>query len=191
MMFSNIDIEEALKNGSLEIDPLFEGAIRPASVRLHLGAQLLKPQAGPVVDVQKGILPEYTPITLEEDIGYELKPREFVLGATFEKVTVGNNLGFLIEGRSTLARLGLTIVQTAMIVYPGHTRRAVTLELANHGPNSIMLYPRMKIARAAIFELKSATKETYDNEGKYKEQTDVGPPIFKGEIVEPAAPKKS
>jgi dCTP deaminase len=190
MMFSNIDIESALKNGSLEIDPLFEGAIRPASIRLHLGLHLLRPEPGPVVDVQKGILPEYTSITLCEDKGYQLEPGEFVLGATYEKVTVGNNLGFLIEGRSTLARLGLTIVQTAMIVYPGHTRRAVTLELANHGPNAIMLYPRMKIARAAIFELKSASEEAYDDEGKYKEQKDVGPPIFKSEIVEPLSSKK-
>lgn len=190
MMFSNIDIEAVLKDGSLEIEPLFEGAVRPASVRLHLGPNLLKPIAGPIVDVQKGILPEYETITLEENVGYELKPGEFVLGATFEKVTVGNNLGFLIEGRSTLARLGLTIVQTAMIVYPGHTKRAVTLELANHGPNSIMLYPKMKIARAAIFELKSPTKDTYDDHGKYKEQDDVGPPIFKGEIVKPITEKK-
>jgi dCTP deaminase len=190
MMFSNIDIEEAMRNGSLEIDPLFQGAIRPASIRFHLGAQLLKPQPGPVVDVHKGILPEYTQIQLEEEKGYPLQPGEFVLGATYEKVTVGNNIGFLIEGRSTLARLGLTIVQTAMIVYPGHTKRAVTLELANHGPNAIMLYQKMKIARAAIFELKSPTKDTYDESGKYREQVDVGPPIFKGEIVQPVLNKK-
>lgn len=185
MMFSNIDIEEAIKNGSLEIDPLFEGAIRPASIRLHLGPQLLKPLPGIIADVQKDILPEYESIQITEDKGYELRPSEFVLAATYEKVTVGNNIGFLIEGRSTLARLGLTIVQTAMIVYPGHTKRAVTLELANHGPNSIMLYPRMKIARAAIFELKSPTKGSYDDDGKYRDQKDVGPPVFKGEIVSP------
>jgi dCTP deaminase len=185
MMFSNKDIKEALENGSLKIDPLFEGAIRPASIRLHLGEQLLKPLPGIVVDVHKGVLPDYQEITINDDEGYILMPGEFMLAATFEKVSVGNNIGFLIEGRSTLARLGLTIVQTAMIVYPGHSERAVTLELANHGPNPIKLYPRMKIARAAIFELKSACEESYDVSGKYKDQKDVGPPIFLKEIVTP------
>ncbi|HMO18781.1 MAG TPA: dCTP deaminase [Oligoflexia bacterium] len=185
MMFSNLDIQEVLNNGSLKIEPLFEGAVRPAGVRLHLGELLLKPEPGITVDVHRGILPHYHEIKMTEEEGYVLQPGEFLLAATYEKVSVGNNIGFLIEGRSTLARLGLTIVQTAMIVYPGHTNRSVTLELANHGPNPIRLYPRMKIARAAIFELKSACEESYDTSGKYRDQKDVGPPIFSGEIVSP------
>ncbi len=121
-------------------------------------------------------------ITLTDDKPYLLESGAFVLGATHEAVTVGSNIGFLIEGRSTLARVGLTIVQTAMLVYPGHTNRSITLELANHGPNSILLYPKMKIARAAIFELKTPSKQSYDDEGKYRKQRIVGPPIFEDEI---------
>ena len=116
------------------------------------------------------------------DQPYVLEHGGFVLGATYEAVTVGENLGFLIEGRSTLARVGLTIVQTAMLVYPGHSERAITLELANHGPNPILLYPKMKIARAALFELKSAASARYDDVGKYRAQEDVGPPVFDNEF---------
>ncbi len=184
MMFSDKDIRKAIAEGELKVDPHHEGAIRPAGVTLHLGFELLRPKPGRVVDVKNGVLPEYDSILLMEDQPFTLEPGDFVLGSTFEKVSVGNSLGFLIEGRSTLARIGLTIVQTAMLVYPGHRNRAVTLELANHGANAILLYPRMKIARAAVFELKTPADEAYDDTGKYAKQESVGPPIFKREIWE-------
>jgi dCTP deaminase len=182
MMYSDTDILEAIKKGDLKVEPLFEGSVRPGGLRLHLGETILKPKPGIVADVKTGVMPEYEKIIIPEE-GYLLEPGGFVLSATYEKVSIGNNIGFLIEGRSTLARLGLTIVQTAMIVYPGHTNRAVTLELANHGPNAIKLYPQMKIARVALFEMKSPSTQSYDDEGKYNKQTDVGPPIFNNEIV--------
>lgn len=182
-MLSSEDIKAAIDTGTLCVDPLFDGAIRPAGLRLHLGELLLRPKPGMIVDVLRNELPEYEEIVLSPDMPYTLEPGGFILGATYEKVSVGTGLGFLIEGRSTLARLGLTVVQTAMLVYPGHRGRAVTLELANNGPNGIRLYPRMKIARAVLFDLKSETQSSYDDDGKYRGQTDVGPPIFKNEVL--------
>jgi dCTP deaminase len=137
-----------------------------------------------VVDVKNKIAPDYRQITLSLDSPYRLEPGEFVLGHTLQTVTVGPSLGFFIEGRSTLARVGLTIVQTAMLVYPGHSDRTVTLELANHGPNPILLYPRMKIARVALFQMKTPSSERYDDDGKYRNQVWVGEPIFENEILE-------
>ncbi len=182
-MLSNEDIKRAIDSKELIIDPYDDGYLRGAGLTLHLGADLLKPLPGKVADVKKNIYPDYDSITITDDSPYMLMPGEFILGATFQKVSVGNSLGFFIEGRSTLARLGLTIVQTAMLVYPGHKDRRVTLELANHGPNAIMLYPRMKIARVALFELKTPASKVYDDEGKYRHQTTVGAPLFNDEIL--------
>ena len=182
-MLSNADIHDALQNGDLVIDPFSPAIVKTAGVTLHLGETLLKPISGGLVDVKNNIVPDYEEITLTDENPYPLQHGEFVLGHTFEKVSVGKRLGFFIEGRSTLARVGLTIVQTAMLVYPGHRNRAVTLELANHGPNPILLYPRMKIARVALFELKTPSSEEYDDKGKYREQSSVGLPIFKNEIL--------
>ena len=182
-MFSNLDILNAIESGELVIDPFHPKMVKAAGVSLHLGERLLKPQPGKTVDVKNKVVPDFDEIILEEDKPYKLMPGEFLLGHTYEKVTVGTRLGFLIEGRSTLARVGLTIVQTAMLVYPGHKNRAVTLELANHGPNPVLLYLKMKVARAAIIELKTPSSYEYDEEGKYREQESVGPPIFKDEIL--------
>ena len=184
MMLSDVDIQEALKTGELIIEPYSEEVIRGSGITLHLGELLLKPKEGGVVDVKNKLIPDYEEIKLDPKKPYKLKPGEFVLGHTYQKITVGSKLGFLIEGRSTLARVGLTIVQTAMLVYPGHKDRSVTLELANHGPNPILLYPKMKIARVALLELKTPSSITYDDTGKYREQKLVGPPIFKNEIME-------
>lgn len=184
MMFSNEDIKAALRTGELVIDPLRDEFIRGSGITMHLGEHLLKPVPGTVVDVKQRIAPAFTEIVITDDRPYQLEPGEFLLGHTLQTVTVGPSLGFLIEGRSTLARVGLTIVQTAMLVYPGHRNRSVTLELANHGANPILLYPRMKIARVALFELKTPCSEQYDDTGKYREQTKVGVPIFKNEILD-------
>ncbi len=182
-MLSNEDIRLALSSGELVIEPFASEIVKAAGITMHLGPILLKPLPGKVVDVKNNVVPDYDEITLTTEKPYKLMPSEFVLGHTFERVTVGSKLGFFIEGRSTLARVGLTIVQTAMLVYPGHRNRAVTLELANHGPNPILLYPKMKIARVALFELRTPSSEIYDEVGKYREQDVVGRPIFKNEFM--------
>lgn len=183
MMFSDEDIKNSIKSGELIIEPYSDKYLRGAGITLHLGAHLLKPIPGTVVDVKNKIVPDFEEILISDENPYPLKPGEFLLGHTYQKITVGPSLGFLIEGRSTLARVGLTIVQTAMLVYPGHRNRAVTLELANHGANTILLYEKMKIARVALFELKTPSSEQYDDEGKYREQQIVGRPIFKDEFL--------
>jgi dCTP deaminase len=183
MMYSDKDIQNAIASGDLKIEPYRSEMAKPAGLTLHLGETLLKPLPGKVVDVKNRIVPDYKKITITMDQPYQLEPGEFLLAHTYEKVSVGNKLGFFIEGRSTLARVGLTIVQTAMLVYPGHRNRAVTLELANHGPNPILLYPLMKIARAAIFDLKTPSVLNYDDTGKYRVQSSVGEPIFEDEFL--------
>ncbi len=184
MMLSNEDIKAAIASGEIVVSPFKEENIKACGILMHLGANLLKPVPGKVVDVKNKIAPDFDEITITAEKPYELQTGEFVLGHTYETVTVGSSLGFLIEGRSTLARVGLTIVQTAMLVYPGHRNRAVTLELANHGPNPILLYPKMKIARVALIELKTPSSFQYDDTGKYRIQSSVGRPIFENEILE-------
>ncbi len=181
-MLSNTDILSAITNSELTITPFKPQMIRGCSITLHLGPLLLQPIPGKVADPREHTVPEYTSINISRTHPFELAPGGFLLGHTLQKVTVGPTLGFLIEGRSTLARLGLTIVQTAMIVYPGHRDRAVTLELANHGPNIIRLYAEMKIARVALFRFPTPSSLTYDEDGKYRDQSQVGPPIFENEF---------
>jgi len=184
MMLSDQDIRNYLADGTLIIEPFYESCIRLSGLSMHLGEQILKQLPGKVVDILNKTIPDYEEHRITMEAPYSLQPGEFVLAHTLESITVPQKLGLLVEGRSTFARVGLTVVQTAMIVDPGHSARSITLELANNGPNTILLYPRMKIARAALFEFKTPPHEAYDQNGKYRNQKSVGRPVFDREFLE-------
>jgi len=99
---------------------------------------------------------EYDEIILGNDKPFILRPQQFVLGHTMEIISIHNTLGFLIEGRSTLARLGVSIEQSASMVDSGHTERPITLEIYNCGPSPVTLYKDMSVARAMVFQLSSS-----------------------------------
>jgi dCTP deaminase len=63
---------------------------------------------------------------------YVLKQGKFVLAQTFEAVSVPNDLMGLVEGRSSLARLGISIHLTAPKIDPGFQGK-ITLEMTNNG----------------------------------------------------------
>lgn len=107
----------------------------------------------------------------------------FVLGETYEEIGLSEKIGMLLEGRSTIARLGLTVVQTAMIIDSGQKPKKMTLEIRNNGYNTILLYPQMKFCRACFFLLEPPASIRYDNDGKYQ-SGDENVPKFKNEIRE-------
>lgn len=76
----------------------------------------------------------------------------------------------LLEGRSTIARLGITVVQTAMIADSGTQPRRLTLEIKNNGPHDVLLYPQLRLLRAIFFKLSQEASFGYDEEGRYKNE---------------------
>lgn len=79
-----------------------------------------------------------------------IHPRQLVLAATLEFVSMPSNLTALVEGRSSWGRLGL-IIATACSVAPGF-KGCITLELVNDGEVPIVLRPGMRIAQLLFFE---------------------------------------
>lgn len=63
---------------------------------------------------------------------YRLEPGQFVLAQTLERVRIPADLVGLVEGRSSWARVGITIHVTAPKIDPGFNGR-ITLEMANFG----------------------------------------------------------
>jgi len=179
-MLSDNDIREVIEKGELKIEPFSEKQLKPAAVSLHLGFNFLKPKPSVTIDPLTDI-PEriYCRISLKKNENYILKPNEFILTETLEKIGISKNLGFLVEGTSTMARLGITVVQTAMIVDTGvgfPKPRKITLEIKNNGPNPVVLHPKMRIAKAVVFRLNTPSSYAYDDKRKYKDQTGVGAP---------------
>jgi dCTP deaminase len=101
-----------------------------------------------------------------------LHPGEFVLGATYEKVTLGDDIASRLEGKSSLGRIGLLTHSTAGFIDPGFSGH-VTLELGNVANLPILLYPGMKIGQICVFQLSSPAEHPYGssvNASRYQGQ---------------------
>ena len=104
-----------------------------------------------------------TPVETIGDEPFVLHPNEFVLGSTFERVTLPDDLAGRLEGKSSLGRLGLLTHSTAGFIDPGFTGH-ITLELSNVANLPITLWPGMKIGQLCLFRLSSPAEHPYGSE---------------------------
>ena len=105
--------------------------------------------------------PELTRLVeVEAGEPFILHPGEFVLGSTYEAVTLPDDVAARLEGKSSLGRLGLLTHSTAGFIDPGFTGH-VTLELSNVATLPITLWPGMKIGQLCMFRLTSPAEHSY------------------------------
>jgi dCTP deaminase len=90
---------------------------------------------------------------LESDGSFVLRPGEFVLAITREHIELkrGVPIAARVEGRSSLARLGLVVHLTAPTIHAGF-RGPITLEMVNHGFFHLKLTPNKTAICQLIFE---------------------------------------
>jgi dCTP deaminase len=90
--------------------------------------------------------------TIDSKDGYRLPARSLVLGWTKEQVHLKSKarIAARVEGKSSLARLGLAVHVTAPTIHAGFTGQ-IQLEIINHGPLPIRLRAGMSICQL-IFE---------------------------------------
>lgn len=175
MMLSHVTIKRVLDEGKLIVVPELQPEdLRPTGIRLHLGEDLLIPIAGQTIDLARVGQVQYQKVKISPE-GYSLKPGEFVLGTTYETYQFPTNLVGNLDGRSTYARLGLSIHQTSQIVDGNYEAPGSTvLEIKNNGPFQLILKPRMPIAMLNFFELSEPITDT--SNFKYRHQSGVLPP---------------
>lgn len=178
-MLADRDILVAMKENRFRVEPFTPEQLRPAGLTLTLGAEILRPRPRPLIDFDSAdVTIDYDRTILDGESVFILESGGFALGHTKETVSVGSGLGLLVEGRSTLARVGVSVVQAAMIIDTGHHDRPITLELSNAGPSAVALRGGMPIARAILFELTSEPSRLYDDYGRYaKQKAGVGIPL--------------
>ena len=95
-----------------------------------------------------------------------------MLGATYEVISLGDDVAARLEGKSSLGRLGLLTHSTAGFIDPGFSGH-VTLELSNVSTLPIKLWPGMKIGQVCYFQLSSPSQHPYgtgDNLNRYQGQ---------------------
>ena len=144
MVLSKPEIERYLAGGGLRIDPPPDPShINQVSVDLRLGRKFTTFKGLPAHIPHVRVRPS---IFESEDLWehvvdaetFEIKPGAFVLAQTLERVTMPNDLVGFIEGRSSWARVGISIHLTAPKIDPGF-EGSITLEIANVGTATVQL----------------------------------------------------
>ena len=182
LVLSDRSIREALAAGRLEIEPLAEDALQPASVDIRLDRQfrVFRNHRESYIDVREpvGDLTEVEQV--EDDEPFVLHPGEFVLGSTLERVRLGPDLVARVEGKSSLGRLGLLVHATAGYVDPGWDGH-LTMELSNVANLPIRIYFGMKIGQLSFLELTTPAERPYGSpELRSKYQGQTGPTASRG-----------
>lgn len=165
-------IKEAISKEEIIIDPYDPKAVRPAAYYFKLGKSLLIPKGKQLIKPDRGEDPKYEKRDISK-AGYILKPKEFVLGQTLEVISIANNIAMFCDGRSTLARLGLSIHQSSTFIHPGHTNSIITLEIFNAGNFEIELKEGIDIAKGIFFRSSSFSDVAYKDSGIYPHQKEV------------------
>lgn len=164
MILSDRDIKKYIKEGKIEIKPKpnFEKQLGPCSLDLHLGNvfKVFKSSEYPYLDPKRKIDFEeiMEEIKVEDGGPFILQPKSFVLTTTKEEFSLSDDIMARLDGRSSLARLGVVVHLTSARFDPGWQGKAV-IELGNMGNLPVVLYAGVTRICALTFETLSTPVE--------------------------------
>jgi len=161
-------VRRRLKRGDLVITPILQSSqIGDISIDVRVGtvALMVRGSGLSYVDPRQYLIGERKKGQVEEkgrrqkfdrfDIPFDqpllLQPGNLALVPTLEWFRLPADLKGVVTARSSWAREGLSIA-TATFVEPGYTG-IITLELANLGKVPIAVFPGMRVAQIAFYEL--------------------------------------
>jgi len=171
MILSDREIWMEIGSGRLRFDPPIEPEqVVSSAVDLRLSdkfTRFKKPVEGieTIIDLSKIadvelVSQQYGETeTVTSDEGFILRPGDFVLAYTMEYMVMPNYLAARVEGRSSLARLGISIHQTAPTVHATFEGQ-LRLEMSHSGFHPCRLHPGQTICQLVIERLGSPSQST-------------------------------
>ncbi len=163
MILSDKTIREKMKAGTLQIEPIEEGQVQPASVDIRLGNTFSIVEDSPSGKIT--LVDEICYKTIESDT-YVLLPGQFVLATTMEYIVLPNDLTAFVEGRSSLGRMGLFIQNSGWV--DAGFEGEITLELYNANRCAIELKAGHRVGQLVFAQMDFEAENPY--RGKYQGQ---------------------
>lgn len=167
MILSDIDIKKAVDAGEIILKPFEEKRLQPASYDILLGNLFIinDSHSSSFIDPVTKVFPKTREIKVEDNDVFVLHPGVSILG--YSRDYFGSD-HYLIEvnGKSSLARIGLLVHNSAALINPGHFLN-VALELCNLNNVPIVLHPGMPIAQLTFAKLSSPPRQSYKDTGRY------------------------
>lgn len=178
MILSDLDILRLQEERLDLVLPFDPEKVQPASYELTLGVgfSYLREKHCPLDVTDKREAEESYLDEGDDDGKYYLFPGDFALVTTAETVNIPADYLARVEGKSSLARLGLMVHVTAGFIDPGF-HGTITLEVTNlNGARPLALPIGMKIAQLAFEELSTTALRPYGSDGlgsRYQNQLGV------------------
>ncbi|WP_112276566.1 dCTP deaminase [Lentzea terrae] len=162
MLLSDQDLRKEVESGRLLLDPFDVEMVQPSSIDVRLDRFFRVFNNTKYTHIDPSMQQDELTSLVEApaDEPFVLHPGEFVLGSTYEMVTLPDDLAGRLEGKSSLGRLGLLTHSTAGFIDPGFSGH-ITLELSNVANLPITLHPGMKIGQLCLFKLSSPAEHPY------------------------------
>ena len=172
MKLVDTQIKQLIKEKQIQITPYDATLVQPNSVDLTLGrsfAWYFKTD-NDILDTNNEASLSKGMMRVERDF-IVVNPGEFLLAETREKIKIPKNIYAELHGKSSLARLGLTIHQTGGLIDSGF-EGTITLEIKNENCRAIKLYAGMTIGQVTFEKVEECEVGYGDKEdAKYQNQT--------------------
>lgn len=182
MRLCDLDIERYLDEGKISLTPRpGNDKINGATIDVRLGNsfRVFREHSTPYIDLsgpREEVSAQLERVMSEEIIiadndAFYLHPGELALATTLESVKLPASIVGWLDGRSSLARLGLMVHVTAHRIDPGWEGKIV-LEFFNAGKLPLALRPNMAIGALSFEILSGDAARPYNvrKDAKYKNQ---------------------
>lgn len=169
MFLSDVDIKKAIESWEITIEWFEEKRLQAASYDILLWNKFLITESHltPIIDPVKKILPKTREVHIEDWEEFVLHPGVSILWFSWDYFG-SNHYLVQLSWKSSLARIGLVVHNTAWLINPGHFLN-IAFELSNLNNVPIILRPKMEIAQITFSKLSSPSSNTYDKVWRYHE----------------------
>src|SRR3990167_1672623 len=167
MYLSDVDIKKAVKDGDIILSDFDESRLQPASYDILLGSKFLltEQHAAAVIDPVKKQYAPMREVILKKGETFILHPGVSILGVSIDYFGSYKYL-LQLHGKSSLARVGLMVHNTAGLVNPGWFG-TITFELCNLNSIPIVLTPGMPIGQLTFSKMLTEPATRYKKITKY------------------------
>lgn len=170
MVLADVDIRERLADLDIATSnpnfPFEEKQIQPCSVDLRLSELVWKPRLFRSLDLSDKtplgpkIANAFRRTVISEKHGMQIRPGEFILARSYERFTIPGDLCGQLLGRTSLGRLGLSVVSPSNLINPGW-RGHMPLMLINHSPFTVRIFPYLGVVQLCLMNLSREPKNKY------------------------------
>ena len=170
MILVDWQIRDRIGRGFISIDPYDPKLVQPNSLDIRLGSHFVWYRPG------DGVIDPYDQETVTSGVeetraeSFVLQPGQFVLAETLECIGLPDNIVATIEGKSSIARLGVTLHQTGGWIDAGF-RGTITLEMANVNSRPVKVHAGMPIGQLVFYTTERAESPYFKKaDAKYLDQ---------------------